>query len=68
MSVPTLHEKYQVPAVVGTIDLDRRINQGDEVNHENFEHAQGTAWALRGFLGEHSYCCSPYQLNSPSIL
>lgn len=52
-SIATIHQKYNnVPAVLGTINLNRHIQEGAELDPEDLKDAQSTATTLRDLLGE----------------
>jgi len=49
-NITTIHQKYNVPAVLGTINLNKQIQAGVELDPEHLKHAQSTATTLRGLL------------------
>jgi hypothetical protein len=59
-NVLSVHEKFpDLPAILGTIDLNRRIGAGSPLDPQHLKHAQDTAIALRGLNSEYiflSYC------------
>jgi hypothetical protein len=51
-SIPSVHNiNPGVPVVLGHLDLNRRIEQGNAVIRDNLLHARAVASALRGLKG-----------------
>jgi hypothetical protein len=51
--IPSIQDNYpDLPAILGSIDLNRRIQAGSPVTRDNMLHAQAVAKALRGLKGE----------------
>lgn len=51
--IPSLHESHQgVPAMLGTLDLDRGILAEDAINPNHLAHAKKVAKALKVIHGE----------------
>jgi hypothetical protein len=51
-NIPSVHNiNPGVPVVLGHLDLNRRIEQGDPVIRDNLMHARAVASALRGLKG-----------------
>ena len=56
INIPSVHNiNPAVPEVLGTMDLNHLINEGDPIVDENLTHAKGVVKALEGFRGT-SHC------------